>query len=258
MRYHAATLAILGSERRVSSSAKEEIWKSEARLGLTLPPAVREWYALEDAISVLAEHSNDDPPIPVRSFAVTDWQSCHMLPFRNENQGVCTWAIILDGSDDPPVYVDVDSGGAEWHLLATTFSAYVYSCVWDYKRVFQEPALVQAQNGPLSSSALGSLCASFGREVQTHGWPGSTQHRFTGNRQAILIWSAENQADWFVAASDTAGLEAALKQVWELDTVGESLYHGSEVGKTVLDTLRGKAYNQRMYKPPGGDGDPLR
>ena len=174
----------------------------------------------------------------LKDLAVIEWQSRISLPIRHENQGVCTWAVALDGSGDPPVFVEVDSGGKVWRLLAPSFSAYVYSCVWDYQQVFGKPAIVQAQNGALSRTGLDGLRAAFTEELQTQGWPGSTQHRFTNGMAAILIWSAERQADWFIAASDATTLENAVRAVWDMDALGESLFDYSEIGKAVLKKIR--------------------
>lgn len=109
--FHSATFELLGTRPRTTTAALGEIESAEQRLGVRLPPSVREWYSLESALSVLSEHSNDDPLIPVRDFALTDSTAGRLIPIRWENQGVCTWAILLDGSDDPPVLVDVDSNG---------------------------------------------------------------------------------------------------------------------------------------------------
>jgi hypothetical protein len=145
---------------------------------------------------------------------------------------------LLDGSDDPPVYVDVDSNGVQWDLQAPTFSAYVYSCVWDYVFVLDQSVLVQAQNEPLSTEAIGELRGRFRQQPSTFGWPGNTQHRFAGNGHAILIWAGEEQADWFVGAHDPVSLESVVREVWMLDNVGQSFYDCDEMGKIVLDRIR--------------------
>ena len=238
MLYHTATYKLVNSEPRTSIAAESVVREAESRLGLSLPSSVREWYACEDALQILDKHSNQDPPIAVRDFAVIEQHSRTLLPIRHENQGVCTWAIVLDGSEDPPVFVDVDSNGKEWQPLAPTFSAYVYSCVWDYRQIFGRPALVQAQNDILSWTALDRLRARFAEEIQTHGWPGSTQYRFTRDAAAMLIWSSEKQADWFIASPDAPTLESAVRAVWEFDDVGKSLYDCSPIGKAVLEKIR--------------------
>jgi hypothetical protein len=84
---------------------------------------------------------------------------------------------------------------------------------------------------------LDGLSTTFKEAIRTHGWPGHTQYRFAHGETAILIWSSENQADWFVAAKDESGLEAALVAIWELDEVGKSFYETSPIGKAVLERI---------------------
>lgn len=238
--FHTATFRLLGTEPRVSAASTSQVEAAERHLGLRFPDSVRQRYCNEQAIDVLAKCSNQDTPIPLERFAVLEWNSLRLLPFKYENQGVCTWSISLDGSDDPPVYVDVDSDGKPWNLQAPTFSAYVCSCVWDYWMVFAQPALVQAQNSQLSEKAVGELRLHFNEEPPTFGWPGSTQHRFAAKESAILIWADEGQADWFVGARDGVSLASTLRAVWQIDDVGRALYDCDEIGKAVLDEIRGR------------------
>jgi hypothetical protein len=171
-----------------------------------------------------------------------NWQSHRLLPIRHENQGVCVWAAHLDGSADPPVLIDVDTQGREWHSFAPTFSAYVYACIWDYRRILHRSALVQAQNRPLSAATAEVLGRRYRTELSSYGWPASEQHRFVvDDESAILIWASPGQADWFVAGDAEASLERALRAVWLLDGVGANLYECTESGKAVLNKIRGKA-----------------
>jgi hypothetical protein len=155
---------------------------------------------------------------------------------------------MLDNSDDPPVYVDVDSGGTYWQLLASTFSGYVRSCVWDYTMVLKQPALVQAQNGPLSVAAINELEHALHAEPKTFGWPGSTQYRFGGTDYAILIWGTASQADWFVGAYDESALDLALRRIWHLDHVGEAFYPCCKIAETVLAKARDDIQGYRPNK----------
>lgn len=238
MSFHSATFGLLDAEPRILLSARQRLDETELRLGIKLPVSLREWYERESALRILSEHSNDDPPIEVSSFALTQWHSQTLLPIRYENQGVCTWAVNLDGSDDPAVFVDVDTNGKHWNVLAQRFSDYVYSCVWDYKVVLQQPALVQAQNRALTEAAVEALTTTLKPEMVTHGWPGSTQFRFRGSHHGVLIWAADCQTDWFVGARDAVSLRAALAQIWQIDGVGESFYGCTDVGRDVLDDCR--------------------
>jgi hypothetical protein len=154
---------------------------------------------------------------------------------------VCTWAVNFNGSDDPAVLVDVDTDGTQWNVQSKSFSEYVYSCVWDYKLVLNQPALVQAQNRELTDAALEILSRRLRPELKTRGWPGAlTQFRFRGSQHGILIWSGEGQADWFVGAPDAVSLHSALCDVWHIDGVGESFYECSDIAGDVLDELRQK------------------
>lgn len=236
-KYHRATLSLLGRELHSSEKTAATVLQTEERLGFRLPASVRGWYEFDEALQVLDEHSNEDPAIPLREFHVVERQEHRFLPIRRENQGVCTWAFALDGSDDPPVHVDVDSAGNEWRLHAPTFSAYVYACVWDHREILGRPALVQAQNGKLSRAALERLRREFEPEIVTYGWPGNVQYRFVGKQAALLIWDSDDQADWFIAGADSTSLEAAIKTVWDIDNVGGALYECSEIGKVVLARL---------------------
>lgn len=239
--FHADTFLLLREEPPLSTKATLEVEQTEKRLGLCLPASVRDWYSHDGAIEILAKHSNQDPPIPLVDFELIHWKGHRLLPFRVENQGVCIWSVMLDGSDDPPVYVDVDSNGQEWTFLAPTFSAHVNTCVWDYTAVFDKPAVAQAQNTPLSELALSALRLHFAEKLTTFGWPACSQYRFAGDGQGILIWAAEEQADWFVAGSDDKSLESALRVIWELDDVGKSLYDCSPMAGEVLQRLRGQS-----------------
>ena len=252
MTFHDATFRLLGSEPRFSLTAKNCLDESQHRLGITLPASVRDWYERESAIRVLADYSNEDPPIEVSQFELIRWQSKTLMPIRYENQGACTWAIEIDDSDNPPVLVDVDTNGTHWNLLAKSFSAYVYSCVWDYKIVLNQPALVQAQNRKLSDVARKELFKRLTPEVTTHGWPGRTQLRFRDSGFGVLIWDSEEQADWFVGASDNESLRLGLEAVWELDSVGNSFYDCTESGRQVLAQMQRRP--NKTVNPSGGSG----
>jgi hypothetical protein len=236
--FHSTTFRLLGIEPSTTAVATSKVELTERRLGFRLPASVREWYCDDCAIDILSKHSNQDWPITLSDFEVTQGPTNQLLPFKRENQGVCIWAVALDGSDDPPVFVDVDSNGNQWNLQATTFSTHVYTCVWDYARVFDQAALVQAQNGPFTAEALAELRNRFNESLPTFGWPGCTQHRFEGKDTAILIWAAENQADWFVGAGDATLLRTSLQTVWNLDSLGQSLYDCTDMGKAALDNIR--------------------
>lgn len=236
--YHDRSYRLLGTTLIEDAVSIQRLADVQRRLGRTMPPSAAEWYRRGDAISILRKHSNDDPPIDVAAFETIAWQSRLLLPIRHENQGVCTWAIHIDGSDDPPVLVDVDTNGNQWNPFADTFSEYIYLGIWDYKRVFGQPALVQAQSRPLSSEAIAAMRSTHVQEVSTHGWPGGMQYRFEASNNAILIWSNTDQADWFAAASTANALKDLLQSIWTLDDVGGEFYGCSDEGENALKQIK--------------------
>ena len=168
-----------------------------------------------------------------------------MLLFCRENQGVCAWAIQLDGSDDPPVVVDVDTKQfTSWRQCADTFSQYLYAFAWDYsvywKKVRENSTLrVQAENKPLSDAALTFLRQHFDPGLVTHSWPGDTQYRFSKGDQRILIWADRDQADWHLTAETTRSFEYLLRSVMPLDGVTSALWSHTEEGESLVKKIRG-------------------
>lgn len=239
MPYHDHTLALLElAAEPASDKHVARVSEAEAHLGVRLPPSVREWYLREDALELMSSHSNQDPPIPPEQFAAISWRTRTLLPIRHENQGVCTWALLLDGSDDPPVYVDVDTAGLKWTVHARSFSEYIYAGIWDYRRVLERPALVMAQNAALSPECLAELRRMGTPMVQTSGWPGSHQYRIALSRADVLIWADTLQADWSIGADDPTALSDVLSRLWEMDRLGEQLYAGTPAGEAALRLVK--------------------
>ncbi|MFC5647324.1 SMI1/KNR4 family protein [Kitasatospora cinereorecta] len=86
-----------------------DLEQAEARLGLGLPPALRECYALLGTRADLT--GNQDPLLPPDQLFVHD-EFGGVLVFRAENQGCAYWGVRLAdlGRDDPPVFVQSRDG----------------------------------------------------------------------------------------------------------------------------------------------------
>jgi hypothetical protein len=237
MSYHADAFTLLGIAPP-QAGTDQAVDIAELQLGCKLPASVREWYSCAAAVPILNDHSNKDPAVPPEDFRIVDWNSHLLIPLRYENQGVCTWAIALDGSSDPPIYVDLSKLGATWTLHAPTFSRFVYATIWDHIAVLRRRVLVQAQNWPLSADTLKQLTTIAGVERETFAWPGNIQHRFTLGGGALLVWASDRQADWFIAADDELDLRSVLVQLWDLDSVGPNLYAVTHAGARVLASLQ--------------------
>lgn len=104
IRYHKSALKLL-QLTPISSAAAAALAAREQALGVTFPASVREWYSIEGAVEILAEHSNEDFPVPLDELGDAGEAAHGLLKIMDENQGVVTWYVALDGSDDPPVDV---------------------------------------------------------------------------------------------------------------------------------------------------------
>jgi hypothetical protein len=186
--------------------------------------------ALRNGPALMAEFSNSDRPIPADELArpLERWRGYdalaeHVLPFMIENQGVCVWAIRLDGNHDPAVLVEVDSGSPpQWQLCAERFSEWLKCQVHD-RRLFGS-SWFAAQALPLSSHVLAELRRRFDEGSQTYAWPGNTNYRFSNARAQLLLWNADGQCDWHIAPRTSDVAIAALDEIDEIAGVGGVLY----------------------------------
>jgi hypothetical protein len=233
LRYHAQALRLIGAVPKVAPQAAGLIVAIEGRLGRPLPASLCEWYSLEGACELLMQYSNGDPPVAITDLGRDTLIAGDSLIFRHENQGVCAWAVRLNGSDDPPVVVDYCTGFTECRPCANTFSDYVYSCVWDWGLVLNH-ATIQAQNPPISDEALSFLRRDFTAELETNGWPGEIQYRFSSPDQRILVWAAKDQADWWLAGDSDDALCRLVRSLRDVDELGRSLWSSDAAGESVL------------------------
>jgi hypothetical protein len=252
LRFHARTFDLLGIAPSVSPTAVEFLGQLETKIGCPLPSSVREWYELLGACRILLEYSNDDPPVEIlhlgeprtasRGGGPHNLIARNLLVFRVENQGVCTWAICLDGSDDPPVVVDVDTQFSTWTRCADSFSQHVYSWVWDYAWIMgpshSNDLLIQTQNLLFSQNTLDFLKNHFQAELVTYGWPGATQYRFFSQDQRILIWVDEGYANWFLAASSEDALMNLVSKLGPLDGLHGAMFSHTPAVQKALERLR--------------------
>lgn len=234
--------------RGVSPSAAKALAEVEERIWRGLPASVREWYEQEDACQLLLDYSNGDPPLEIERFGEAlrdthgggphDLLARGLLPFRFENQGVCVWAVHLNGSDDPPVVIDYDTQFKIWKPCAASFSEHVYTWVWDWSLVLQRDLLIQAQHDPLSPEAMSFLKMHFAAGPVTAGWPADNQYRFSRGDQRILISASDGWANWHLAADSDDSLAELAAAVGACDDVTKAFWSHSEAGELVLKRLR--------------------
>jgi hypothetical protein len=169
-----------GQQALPSTVAEHELLAVEQRIACKLPGTFREFYSMANAPRLLKQYSNSDWPLSVGELAkpMSRWRNYDpiddkILPFMNENQGVCVWGVRLDAGDDPPVVVEVDSGTPpRWQLCAQRFTNWLQFQV-DHFRVFGSSWFV-AQAPALTDNARRLLSRHFEEGLQTHAWPGVT------------------------------------------------------------------------------------
>jgi hypothetical protein len=237
--YHSRALQLVDVTPKPAPNANSALEAVEKRIRRALPPSLREWYSLEGACGLLTSYSNHDPAVPIEDLGMDPLIDRDFLLFRNENQGVCRWAVWLNGSDDPPVFVDYDGAFETYKPCANSFSDYVYTNFWDWGRVLnREQALIQAQNQPISDEALMFLRENFTSELQTSGWPGDHQYRFSSSDQRILVWASSDQADWWLVGDTEDALDRLVRRLGNIDSLRGSLWSNDPVGEAILQRLR--------------------
>lgn len=247
LNYHDEAAKLLPRGLRLSDSAAEAVRKREMELGFSLPAAIREWYSIDGAHSLLATYSNNDWPIELKDLGTPfddwfgggpkDFVAEGLLLFMCENQGVCNWAVKLDGTPDPPVVVEVDTAPkAVWLPCADRFSIFIWCQIWDYS--FREVG-VAAQEIELSPNDLALLKSHFRELPTTNRWPGNANYRFENECGAILIWDGGDRgADWFAWSRTTSGLKALLRSIWHCGNLSRSFYEVEGPAAAILEDLR--------------------
>lgn len=253
LKYHRDAVALLPKPPKFSAQAAERLAHRERELGIVFPESVREWYSLERAVDLLCQHSNSDHPLVLYILGEPfpnwygggprDFVGQGLVVFMHENQGVCSWALKLDGSPDPEVLVEVDTAPNDQWLHCDKFSTFVCCQIWDHRQAWtiEDGGIsVSAQEPELAEADLQFLKANFVQRPSTYGWPGKTTYRFEVRGGGILIWDRhDRKADWFVSAQTPASLHTLLSKIWHCGNLVETLYDLTPESGEVLRDLRG-------------------
>lgn len=238
-RYLSEAFALAGWKLRASAPAAEQLAVIEQELTCQVPAALRELLTSKCWPSFLSHFSRCDQPIEVNELLESRWPGYdptanRILPFMIENQGVCTWAVPLDGSEDPEVMIEVDSGNPPtWQHASPSFSTWLRCQVLD--RRLLDKALFAAQAEPLDEPTLAALERAFDEEPRTFAWPGRTQYRFRSTLGELLLWAADDQCDWWIAPASVDTARVLLDTLPLTAEFSDWLYALQPEGEAVLD-----------------------
>jgi hypothetical protein len=260
-----AAIELLAAAGFDVTPAQAPVVERQSRLGIHLPSAVAEWYALPAAHQLIATNSCDElvplstlgEPVPFwpkttgQGFLDRDFLREGLLFLGSENQGVVLWAVPVNEGPDPRVMVDKSPPDGSWVSFAETFSDYAETLVWDllmfghgFGQGHREDAPpvwhgVAAQDTSLSDAELAALATTFEKRPCTYGWPTPATYRFERPGQKVLIWAANDQTDWWICADTPKRLNDLIGDLWRFGDLAESLYGVTSVGEAILRGLRG-------------------
>jgi hypothetical protein len=204
MRFHTNSFRWISDP--IPSGHPETLDRTEERLGLRLPLSVREWYGDVDGRHILSKYSNRDHALLPSDFGRVEVGGKSLVIVLIENQSVCRWGFELDGTDDPPVYVDFRPHAKDLFRYSQTFSEFTYVRVFDFEALGDSDRMFWITRQPLTNDELRSLEGSYTVESRSWGWPSDITYRFSSTLGRITIWQSERQADWSLSATSPEAL----------------------------------------------------
>jgi hypothetical protein len=239
----AAACALAGVPATVDSGRRRFVAERQRELGIHIPAAVAEWYAIDGAVEHFVQGSG---PIIVRleqlGLAAGGRDlAAGRLQLASDYQGCCDWVVDLapalpadwnvplPGMEsliqdqaavaayaDPPVRLSMPGEPGEiWSLAAPRFSAYVHAEAWDIAfGAYPYQDGVVAFGGELSGdSDLTLLRRDFVAGPPSYGWAGCfgapdlVVHRFERPGQRVRAAAHPAQSEWRLAADSAENLE---------------------------------------------------
>ncbi len=282
--YHQSVFDLLDLHPPESAQARELIEACERRCRQRLPEAVRQWYLLEGVVALWHDYSNMDLPEPLdavlRQFAQEGegrypWWAADRLWVMGENQGCCWWFVRLDGTDDPPVFVDADydhratdtEGLPPAEKVADCFSDFVFDWMtrfycegWTplserspYPDQRTRPAgekpyldglwLYAPQAEALAPPYLDYLIENFAEDSREEIADRLTQHRFHDEHGSIRVTTDDCREEggvsaWWLHADSQESLFRLASKAWWCCDLPATLRSWSEVAGPVMERLR--------------------
>jgi hypothetical protein len=228
LRYHAeaAALELGGATSQVAVNADylALLEGRERRLGVRLPESVREWYAVFGGLEPCTTEDHPIPledlgePLRLRGAEVYDAVANGYLLLMREREDHCTWAVRLDGSDDPPVVLTPDLAPyrRDWRPVADHFSTFTLARVWSRSVLFAQNILWQTTDS-LGPREVAFLRANYREGPRTTDWPrGVHLHFASGHVRLWLNDQLGRRCEWFAGSYGREDLQPLARELWWL------------------------------------------
>jgi hypothetical protein len=240
----AAACALAGLPAVIDPGRRRFLADRELELGIRIPAAVAEWYAIGGAVEHFIQGSS---PIIVRLEQLgmaadgADLAAGRLL-LASDYQGCCDWLVDLASTlpagwdvplpglaspaehqtavvkgADPPVWLsDPDDPAGTWSLAAPRFSAYVYAEAWDIALgalPHREDVFAGLDGVLFGDSDLALLRREFVAGPRSYGWAGCfgapdlVVHRFERPGQRVRVAAHPEESEWWLAADSAESLE---------------------------------------------------
>lgn len=234
LQYHDKSFENLNEKPRVRADRDDVLSKIESRIRRPLPPSLREWYSLESACRFIGDHiplCELGGPLESES-RPCDLVKSDLLPIVVHSEGFGIWAVVLDGSDDPPVLVDPDAHLKSWFRYADHFSQFVLARVFD--QLLLGELMAQAEL-TVPDTALGYMREHFRPQVTTTGWGYEYQHRFEDEGIRIRIDASEGEGLWWLAARSESHFRSLFDRLRRIDGLVRKMYTDDPVAERIIE-----------------------
>lgn len=222
--FHRKTLELLHIMPPQSPEAMRTLDQFEKQHNLRLPTSVRQWYTLTGVMDIMHEISLMHSPADIveydeslmQRYAVTS-PFLQMIPVMFENQDVWHLAVVLNGSDDPPVMFGWQGeDNFDWHLHAHHFSDFIYAWAWDYV-TYERDYIINASTY-MADTDIPFIHNSFQLQGTTYMCNGyllcDRFERYAKHDQKITLASYEQNIDTWISAETVTSLQALLDGPW--------------------------------------------
>jgi len=252
LQYHQSAFELIGKVPIFSEDANAVLDQLEQRYEFRFPASLREWYSIHNILEMFFKYSWGDPvefvqveklipkKIADENASARRYRDARLIVFKTALESDCQWAILLDGSDDPPVLFEDDTAPPSWEPIASSFSEWCYSEIrfwlddpnemrdWQFQRESEQSRVWRHQHSSWLLTAYDSVSNRDLDLLRQHFQQGPltrpSEARFffqsaTGDQQLVL-----DDNRWFLWAQTEESLLQLTNFVWSCGNLAEKLH----------------------------------